>query len=43
MKKINALKPPVEIFYEEELKALEENDNDPKPKNWRLSPKAVKA
>ncbi|GCD10024.1 ATP-binding protein [Clostridium tagluense] len=42
MKKSNILKPPVEVFYEEELKALEQNDKELKPKNWRLSPKAVK-
>lgn len=42
MENLKALKPPVEIFYEEQLRALEENDKEPKPKNWRLSPKAVK-
>lgn len=42
MTNLKALKAPVEVYYEEELKALEENDKGPKPKNWRLSPKAVK-
>ena len=36
------LKPPVEKYYEEELKALEANDKGPKPNNWRMSPKAVR-
>ncbi|WP_411680253.1 ATP-binding protein [Clostridium thailandense] len=42
MDNLKALKPPVEVFYEKELKALEQNDKEPKPKNWRLSPQAVK-
>ena len=35
------IKPPVEIRYAEELKALKENDTGPRPK-WQLSPKAVR-
>lgn len=42
MSKTQALKPTVELFYEEELKALEAEDKGPKPQNWRLSPKSVK-
>lgn len=37
------IKPPVEIRYEKELRALKENDNGRKPDNWMLSPKAVRA
>ena len=36
------IKPPVEIRYVEELKALKENDTGPRPLNWQLSPKAVR-
>jgi len=36
------IKPPVEIRYAEELKALKENDTGPRPLNWQLSPKAVR-
>ena len=36
------IKPPVEIRYAEELKALKENDTGPRPQNWQLSPKAVR-
>ncbi|MDP4144448.1 MAG: AAA family ATPase, partial [Bacillota bacterium] len=36
------LKPPVEVFYEKELKALAKNDEGVKPENWKLSPKAVR-
>lgn len=38
----NILKPPVEILYKEELEALRQNDDGVKPKNWLLSPKAVR-
>lgn len=38
----NMMKPPVEIFYEKELEALQKNDSGPKPLNWKLSPKAVR-
>ncbi len=36
------LKPPVEIFYQQELQALKTNDTFPKPANWQLSPQAVR-
>ena len=36
------LKPPAEIYYEEELLALKENDAGEKPHNWQLSPKSVR-
>jgi MoxR-like ATPase len=37
------IKPPVEVLYAEELAALSEEDGgNPKPKNWLLSPKAVR-
>lgn len=36
------IKPPVEVRYAEELKALEQSDTGRKPENWRLSPKAVR-
>ena len=42
MTKQQWIKPPVEIRYAEELKALEENDTGPRPLNWQLSPKAVR-
>ena len=30
------IKPPVEIRYAKELKALKENDTGPRPLNWQL-------
>lgn len=42
MMKQQWIKPPVEIRYAEELKALKENDTGPRPLNWQLSPKAVR-
>lgn len=42
MREVKALKPPVEVLYEDEIKALEANDSGPKPENWRLSPKAIR-
>ena len=36
------IKPPVETRYQEELKALRENDSGLRPENWKLSPKAVR-
>nr|WP_184091493.1 AAA family ATPase [Anaerocolumna cellulosilytica] len=36
------IKPPVEVQYEEELLALQENDTAKKPANWKLSPQAVR-
>ncbi|MBQ8966683.1 AAA family ATPase [Ruminococcus sp.] len=38
----NFIKPPVEVRYADQLRALEENDTGRKPENWRLSPKAVR-
>ena len=42
MMKQQWIKPPMEIRYAEELKALKENDTGPRPLNWQLSPKAVR-
>jgi len=36
------LKPPVEVYYQRELAALQANDDRPKPTNWQLSPWAVR-
>jgi len=36
------LKPPVEVLYKDELEALKKNDKEIKPKNWMLSPRAVR-
>ena len=36
------IKPPVEELYREELEALKQNDNFPKPDFFNLSPKMVK-
>ena len=36
------MRPPVELAYAEELKALAENDKGKKPIGWKLSPKAVR-
>ena len=42
--KQSLIKAPVEMQYASELEALRENDKDnPKPENWLLSPKAVRA
>lgn len=38
----NYIKPPVEVRYADQLRALEESDTGRKPENWRLSPKAVR-
>ena len=35
-------KPLTEEIYKEELEALKKNDNNSKPKNWVLSPQAVR-
>lgn len=42
MSKMDLLRPPVEVFYANELKVLEANDRGPRPHNWKLSPKAVR-
>ena len=39
--KINQ-KPLTEELYKKELEALKKNDNNNKPKNWVLSPQAVR-
>ncbi len=36
------IKPPVEVRYERELKALEALDTGKRPVNWKLSPRAVR-
>ncbi len=36
------IKPPVEVEYEEELRAIRANDSAKKPLNWQMSPQAVK-
>lgn len=36
------LRPPVEVRYREELKALKATDTGKKPENWQLSPRAVR-
>jgi len=42
MEKQRSLKPPVEVLYGDELRALEANDKGPKPLNWRLSPRSIR-
>ncbi|MFZ5987550.1 MAG: ATP-binding protein [Bacillota bacterium] len=42
MDKVKILKPPAEVYYEKELRALKANDSGAKPQNWQLSPKAVR-
>jgi MoxR-like ATPase len=37
----NALRPPAEILFAEELAALSKSDKGTRPEGWRLSPKAV--
>ena len=39
----DAVRPPAEILYGNELEALAANDPHPKPMGWRLSPKAVRS
>ncbi len=38
----NYIKPPMEILYKDELEALKQNDNYPKPEFFALSPKMVR-
>ena len=38
---IEVLRPPAEEVYSEELNSLAEEDERPRPQNWRLSPWAV--
>ena len=37
-----AMKPPVEVKYKEELEVLKNTDTGNRPENWLLSPKAVR-
>ena len=41
-KSVEIIKPPMEILYKEELEALKQNDNHPKPSFFNISPKMVK-
>ena len=41
--KIQALRPPAEVLFAEELAALEKADKYARPPGWKLSPKAVRA
>lgn len=41
-KDIQIIKPPMEIIYKDELEALAQNDNFPKPSFFKLSPKMVR-
>src|SRR5262245_12816758 len=36
------LRPPAEVLYADELRALSEADAGPRPPGWRLSPRAVR-
>ncbi|MCM1540844.1 MAG: AAA family ATPase [Blautia sp.] len=36
------IKPPVEVRYQEELKALKGTDTGLRPENWQMSPRAVR-
>lgn len=42
MEQQKLIKPPVEIRYREELKALKNTDTGRIPENWQMSPKAVR-
>ena len=37
-----SIKPPVEVWYKEELLALQNTDTGRRPENWRMSPMAVR-
>ncbi len=37
----DVLRQPSEVLYRHELEALKQNDNDPKPPQWLMSPRAV--
>lgn len=37
-----AIKPPVEVQYKEELEVLKNTDTGRCPQNWQMSPKAVR-
>lgn len=38
---VEALRQPSEVLYRAELEALKQNDKDPAPEPWKLSPRAV--
>jgi hypothetical protein len=38
----DVLRPPAEVLYADELRALAESDSGPRPPGWRLSPRAVR-
>ncbi len=38
---VEALRQPSEVLYRDELEALKQNDKDPAPAPWKLSPRAV--
>lgn len=38
---VEALRQPSEVLYRDELEALKQNDKDPAPEPWKLSPRAV--
>jgi len=38
---VESLRLPSEILYRDELEALKQNDTDPAPEPWRMSPRAV--
>ncbi|MBX3153144.1 AAA family ATPase [Candidatus Obscuribacterales bacterium] len=40
-KAVEALRQPSEVLYRDELEALKQNDKDPAPEPWKLSPRAV--
>ncbi|MCI8416349.1 MAG: AAA family ATPase [Lachnospiraceae bacterium] len=42
MEQVVEIKPPVEVRYAKELEALRALDTGKKPKNWRMSPQAVR-
>ena len=42
MTKKTQIKPPMEIYYKEELEVLKKTDKAKKPENWQMSPQAVR-
>lgn len=38
---VDVLRQPSELLYRDELEALKQNDKDPAPEPWQLSPRAV--
>ena len=38
----SAIQPPAELRFARELAALSAHDTDPRPVNWKLSPRAVR-